>query len=577
MCLLAAPSALAAAPPAAGDYIVETVPGAVPGAVAGSVGLTSGQLSHTYSTVLSGFSATLTAAQAAALTGNPQVASVTPDGETRALTTQSLSQVTPNGMYTSPWWALDRIDQRPTVGDGRYSYDTTGQGVTVFVLDSGIRSSHSEFGGRVAGGYNFVANTADTSTCTTHATAVASVIGGATAGVAKAVTLVPLQVLGCNVNGNAVGQWSDMIAALDWVVAHKPAGPAVVNISAGGAAYDLVDKAVNRTIAAGFPVVVAAGLQGDACDTSPSRVPNALTVGGTDYRDWLYIGSSDGPCIDLFAPADVVAAASDRIDSEVTWNDGTSLSAAFVSGIAARTLQSTPTATPAQLGAAILAAATPTEVLGSANANTRIAYIAPPVTTLPGAPTGFSLTQNNAARTATINWTPTSSAAGAAVTGYRVARDGTDSKGVGAWSAVVPATSHAQSFINLKPGVSYTLSVQAITSAGTGAAASGRVTIAALPGKPVIGTATGGVKSDSVVSVKVSWLPPTSGGTVTSYAVTTINQSTGARKTVSAIGSARSAQITGLRLGASYSVAVVAVNATGGGPTSASSNVVVAQ
>lgn len=558
--------------PVAGDYIVAVTVGATPAKVASAAGISP---RHVFSTVLPGFSASLTAAQARTLATNPAVTAMVSDSSTRKLTTQTLGTTPPDRMYVNPQWGLDRLDQRTPGGDGTYSYDTTGQGVTVFVLDSGVRAAHTDLGGRAAGGYDVVDIDADPADCTGHGTEVASVIGGVVSGVAKKVNVIPVRVLGCD-----GGRASDLIAGLDWAVSHKPAGPSLVNISIGGPANDLVDKAVTNTVAAGLTVVVAAGDQGDACETSPARAAAALTVGGTDYRDWLYLGSATGPCVDLFAPADVIAVAGGNFDTELTWDEGTSLSAAFVSGIVARTLQQLPTANPATIAATVVGAATPSATLAAQVENTTnlVVFAAPPAAvTLPGAPKSAKATTNDAARTGTLTWTPPASNGGQPITGYRVSRDGVDSRGTGAWATTVPADTQSQTFSYLKPGATYTFSVQAITVAGTGPAAVKTVATTAVPGKPVIGTAYSGTSADAITSVAATWQPPTSGGRVDSYLVTAINKATGARTSVAVAAASRDKTVVGLVLGAKYVFEVVAVNASGKGPASALSNQVTAR
>ena len=172
-----------------------------------------------YKRVYPGFSAKLTAAQVQELKANPKVVSVIADQAVHPTTTQ-----------TDPTWGLDRIDQRPTTGDGKYSYDTTGAGVTAYVVDTGIRLSHNQFGGRAVSGYDFV-DDGDASDCNGHGTHVSGTVGGSTYGVAKAVCLVGVRVLACG-GGSFVG----VIAAMDWVAANRT-GPSVLNMSLAGGAF----------------------------------------------------------------------------------------------------------------------------------------------------------------------------------------------------------------------------------------------------------------------------------------------------------------------------------------------------
>ena len=193
-----------------------------------------------------------------ALKRDPQVESITADGAVHSTTSQ-----------TSPTWGLDRIDQRPTVGDGQYRYASTGAGVTAYIVDTGIRFSHSEFRGAAVSGYDFVDDDADASDCDGHGTHIAGTVGGATYGVAKGVNLVGVRVLDCEGSGTVSG----VIAGIDWVATHH-SGPSVLNMSLGGGSDDALDQAVAAATAAGVTVVVAAGNDDDdACYSSPAGRP----------------------------------------------------------------------------------------------------------------------------------------------------------------------------------------------------------------------------------------------------------------------------------------------------------------
>lgn len=313
-----------------------------------------------YSRVLHGFAATLTARDVRLLRADASVTAVTPDvrisvgsGATAAAPAVTRSATT--AASTAVPWGLDRIDQRARTGNGRYRYDTTGAGVTVFVVDSGIRFSHREFGGRAVSGHDFVDSDSDAADCEGHGTHVAGTIGGKTYGVAKRVRLVSLRIFDCN----GQGYLSDLVAALDWAVAHKPAGPAVLNFSGGGAVDSTADTAVSNTIKAGISVVVAAGNDTQpACDASPGRVPAALTVAASDQDDREAEFSDYGSCVDLFAPGVDVLSASVASDTASERMSGTSMAAPHVTGAVARYLQSHPGATPAQVSAGLTAVAT---------------------------------------------------------------------------------------------------------------------------------------------------------------------------------------------------------------------------
>ncbi|NQX28343.1 S8 family peptidase [Microbacteriaceae bacterium VKM Ac-2854] len=360
-----------AAPTATSSYIVQTTQVGATGAAIADAGIAESAVSERYSRVLKGFAAELTPAEVARLNADPTVVSVTPDGET------SIAEI-----QTDPTWGLDRIDQRTTTGDGTYGYDTTGKGVTVFVVDSGIRFSHEELGGRARSGWDFVDSDADASDCNGHGTHVAGTIGGKNYGVAKEVSFVSLRVFSCGGSGS----WSAMIAAFDWAVANKPTtGASVINISGGGGGYEPMDTATTNTIAAGIPVVAAAGNGNtDTCSFSPARTPNAIAVSATDSSDYRAYFSNYGSCTDLFAPGVDVLSSTIDSDTATGYKSGTSMATPHVAGLVARYQQANPSASPAQVTSALLAAATPNVVLDPVGSPNLLAYAAPPAATLTG-------------------------------------------------------------------------------------------------------------------------------------------------------------------------------------------------
>ncbi len=295
-----------------------------------------------FSHALVGYTAWMDAASLAAVRADRSVAYVEQDARVHVAATER-----------SAPWNLDRIDQRASSLDGTYRYAPTGSGVTAYVIDTGVRSTHHQFGGRVGTGYSAIGGS--TEDCDGHGTHVAGTIGGSTLGVAKAVTIVPVRVLDCQGSGDISG----VVAGIDWVTAHHST-PAVANLSLEGSSSTALDSAVQNAVAAGVTVVVAAGNSDvDACETSPAEVPQAITVGAvtyTDSRDTDY--SNYGSCLDLFAPGTDVLSSWYTSDTALAVLSGTSMASPHVAGVAALYLQQHPTASPSTVTAAILATST---------------------------------------------------------------------------------------------------------------------------------------------------------------------------------------------------------------------------
>ncbi|MES2938010.1 MAG: S8 family peptidase [Pseudomonadota bacterium] len=313
-----------------------------------------GDVVHSYSHALKGFAVVLPDAAAdafvEAMQHNPHVDHVEVD-----------QVVTRTAVQGNPAWGLDRVDQRDLPLNASYSYSGTGSGVRAYIIDSGIRATHADFGSRVLPGYTAIGDGWGTNDCHGHGTHVAGTVGGATWGMAKGVSLVPVRVLGCD----GTGLISGIIAGIDWMVANAPR-PAVANMSIGAGASSSFDSAVNNAAAAGITIAVAAGNSNvDACTTSPARATAAITVGATTSTDARASYSNWGTCLDIFAPGSSITSAGIASDTATQVMSGTSMATPHVAGMAALYLQNNPAATPAQVTAALKSAATPNKVTGA--------------------------------------------------------------------------------------------------------------------------------------------------------------------------------------------------------------------
>jgi subtilisin family serine protease len=296
---------------------------------------------HTFTKALKGFSVKMSEQMARKLAADPRVAWVEEDGEMSIDTTQ-----------TNATWGIDRIDQRDRPLNGTFVYTRTGSGVKAYIIDTGIRTTHTQFGGRAINGFDAVDGSLPAADCNGHGTHVSGTVGGSTYGVAKGVTLVAVRVLNCAGSGTTSG----VIAGIDWVRGDHAAGqPAVANMSLGGGASAALDTAVNNCINDGVTFAIAAGnSNANACNSSPARVAAAITVGSTTSSDARSSFSNFGTCLDIFAPGSSITSAWRTSNTATNTISGTSMATPHVTGVAALYLSGNPSALPSTVRDALV-------------------------------------------------------------------------------------------------------------------------------------------------------------------------------------------------------------------------------
>ncbi len=315
-----------------------------------------GRIDRVFRHAINGFVVEMSEEQAKVLSRDSRVRFIEEDAE-----------MSINAVQSYPPWGLDRIDQLDLPVDNSYQYDATGAGVRAYIIDSGIRASHSDFGGRVLSGFSAINDGRGTSDCNGHGTHVAGTTGGTTWGVAKNVSLIPVRVLDCEGSGPTSG----VISGVDWVTANH-VKPAVANMSLGGGTSASLDNAVSNSINAGVTYVVAAGNDNkNACGYSPARVAGAITVGATTIGDVRASYSNFGNCLDVFAPGSSIKSAWYTGNTATSTISGTSMASPHVAGAAALYLQNNPNAAPSAVTSAIVGNGTPGKVasIGSGSIN----------------------------------------------------------------------------------------------------------------------------------------------------------------------------------------------------------------
>jgi subtilisin family serine protease len=307
-----------------------------------------GSVARTYSAALRGFEVRASEKVAARIAADPSVAFVEQNHTVHAMETQN----------NPPSWGLDRIDQRNLPLNQAYTFPNRAPGVRAYIIDTGIRITHNEFGGRAVSGFDAV-DGGSAEDCNGHGTHVAGTVGGANYGVAKSVQLVAVRVLNCQGSGTN----AQVVGGIDWVTANA-VRPAVANMSLGGGANSSIDTAVNNSINAGITYAIASGngnlfgQRQNACNYSPARVANAITVGATQNNDAAASFSNFGTCVDILAPGVGITSSWSTSNTATNTISGTSMATPHVAGAAALLLQANGSLTPQQVRDSLVNSAT---------------------------------------------------------------------------------------------------------------------------------------------------------------------------------------------------------------------------
>ncbi|HEY7569315.1 MAG TPA: S8 family serine peptidase [Gemmatimonadaceae bacterium] len=355
----------------ANEYIVALrttrVSAAQLGAQAQSMAAAAGaQITAVWGAALNGFAVKADAAALAKIRANPTVEYVAPVQVIRKIATQS----------PTPSWGLDRIDQHNLPLNTSYTYPTGGTVPHIYIIDTGILTTHNDFAGRIGASSNHITPTAPSgpawTDCDGHGTHTSGTAGGTTYGVMKTAVIHAVRVLDCSGSGTS----TSVISGINWVI-NNAVQPAVSNMSLGGSADTPIDNATNNMVAAGIVSAVAAGnSSANACNFSPARATNALTAGATTTTDARASYSNFGTCLDIFAPGSSIT--SDYIGSNnaTAVASGTSMASPHVAGAAALYRSFNPTATAAQVATALINNAT-LNVVGSPGAGSpnRLLYM----------------------------------------------------------------------------------------------------------------------------------------------------------------------------------------------------------
>lgn len=427
-----------------------------------------GRTEKRFTNAINGLTVKIKHKDADLLRTEPNVLSVELDQPMFALDTQT----------PTPSWGLDRIDQRALPLNNSFTASAYGAGVDVYIVDTGVSTTHTDFSGRLRSGFSAISDRRGTNDCNGHGTHVAGTAAGTTYGVAKAASIIPVRVLDCAGSGYNSG----VIAGLDWMIAHHTAGAAAVaNMSLGGGISFALDAAVQNAINDGVVMAVAAGNSNiDACDSSPARAANAITVGATgaynagettDHRSGY---SNFGSCLDIFAPGTSITSAWINSSTAINTISGTSMASPHVAGVAAVLMGLNPTSNPSDITAMLLTNATQNVVLSAGTGSPNLllyldpslgaGVVQPPAATAPSAPiigTAVAL----ARKSATVSWTAPNNG-GSAITSYSVYayRSGGTTASL---AQTVSGNSTSATFTGLVIGSTYVFRVLATNSVGS--------------------------------------------------------------------------------------------------------------
>ena len=510
-----------------------------------------------YKHAIKGFAGVLPDAVVEALRRDPRVAYIEPDQVAHIIATQT----------NPPSWGLDRIDQRALPLSSSYTYNQTGVGVDAYIIDTGIRTTHVDFGGRAVWGFDAITPGGMTDG-NGHGTHVAGTVGGMSYGVAKGVHLIAVRVL----DNSGSGTYAQVIAGIDWVTGDHTTHPAVANMSLGGPVSAALDDAVRRSIADGVTYAVAAGNSAANVSTqSPADVAEAITVGATDISDAFASFSNFGAGLDISAPGVNITSAWNTSNTATNTISGTSMATPHVTGAAALYLEANPTANPAAVAAALTSNATTNVITGVPSGTTNrflyslIAPAGPPPP--PPAPPVLSAPTNGAtgvSLTPTLSWSASSGA-----TSYTVQVSISNAFNSFAYNQTVTTTSATVSSA-LAANTVYYWRVSATNAGGTSAFSTvSSFTTAAAPAPPPAPTLASPANAATGVAVPatLSWNAATG---ATSYRVQVSTGSTFATLFLDRMGvTTTSTSVSGLAASTVYYWRVSATNAGGSSAFSA--------